>query len=65
MAATYRINENQSACVGLSVHFIHLINSRNVVHIKLVCFCVFVKYSPQQIWLKYKLKLRECYRDFM
>jgi hypothetical protein len=46
MASTYGINQNQSAFVGLSVHFIHPINARNVEYIKFICFCVFVKYSP-------------------
>jgi hypothetical protein len=46
MATTYRITQNQSAFVGLLVHFIQLINALNMAHIKLICFCGFVKYSP-------------------
>jgi len=46
MTTTYKINQNQSAFVGLSIHFILPINPRNVEHTKFTGFCVFVKYSP-------------------
>jgi len=44
MTTTYRINQNQSVFFGLSVHFIYLINERNVERIKFICFWVLIKY---------------------
>jgi hypothetical protein len=46
ITSPYRINQNQSAFVGLSIHFILPINPQNVGHTKFIGFCVFAKYSP-------------------